>query len=318
MCRGNQYRNIFETDKDSDLFVRTLGEVCERNGIVVHAWCLMSNHYHLLLETPNSNLVDAMKWFQATFTQRYNSRHKLWGHLYQGRYRAKVVDDSDPSYFRTVSEYIHLNPMNSTIVKDSGLEAYNWSSYPYYLQPPSKRPNWLFTERVLSTCGIAGVTAKSRRAYAAYIDEVLLARRKMNAKEKKEWKRIECGWVHGSTEFRDDMIERLDRSGKKSFENLTDIYQKRDLGESAASLVIDKCLQYFGLSENDLLTLSKSDPRKMMIAGLIRYHYPVSVFWVSSKLSMGHFTTVSHAMHFYDKAEGAWDKKKRRILKFIG
>jgi REP element-mobilizing transposase RayT len=318
MCRGNQYRNIFETDKDSDLFVRTLGEVCERNGIVVHAWCLMSNHYHLQIETPKGNLVDAMKWFQATFTQRYNSRHKLWGHLFQGRYKAKIIDDSDPSYFRTVSEYINLNPLNDKRVKEGGLEAYNWSSYPFYLLPPSKRPNWLSTEKVLSACGIAGDSAKSRRAYSEYMNELLVAHLKMNDKDKKNWNRMERGWVHGSAEFRDDMIERLDKSGKKSFKNLTDVYQKRDLGESAASLVIEKCLQYFGLSENDLSTLSKSDPRKMMIAGLIRYHYPVSVFWVSNKLAMGHFTTVSRAMHFYDRTEGAWEKKKQCILKFIG
>jgi REP element-mobilizing transposase RayT len=318
MCRGNQYRNIFETDKDSDLFVRTLGEVCERNGIVVHAWCLMSNHYHLQIETPKGNLVDAMKWFQATFTQRYNSRHKLWGHLFQGRYKAKIIDDSDPSYFRTVSEYINLNPLNDKRVKEGGLEAYNWSSYPFYLLPPSKRPNWLLTRKVLSSCGIASDTAKSRRAYSEYMNKLLAAHLKMNDKGKKAWKRMERGWVHGSAEFRDDMIERLNKSGKKSFKNLTDVYQKRDLGESAASLVIEKCLQYFGLSENDLPTLSKSDPRKMMIAGLIRYHYPVSVLWVSNKLAMGHFTTVSRAMHFYDRTEGAWEKKKQCILKFIG
>ena len=82
--------------------------------------------------------------------------------------------------------------------------------------------------------------------------------------------------------------------------------------------MIEKCLKYFKISEDDLATLSKSDPRKMMIAGLIRYHYPVSVFWVSNRLAMGHFTTVSRAMHFYDRAEGVWEKKKRRILKFIG
>ena len=318
MCRGNQYRNIFESDKDSDLFVRTLGEVCERNGVVVHAWCLLSNHYHLLIETPNGNLVDAMKWFQATFTQRYNARHQLWGHLFQGRYKAKIIDDSDPSYFRTVSEYIHLNPMNEKSVKESGLEAYSWSSYPFYLLPPSKRPNWLLTKEVLSVCGIASDSAKSRRTYAEYMNELLSVRLKMNDKEKRDWKRVERGWVHGSSEFRDDMIERLDKSGKATFKSLTDVSQKRDLGESAASVVVEKCLIYFGLSEKDLPTLPKSDSRKMMIAGLIRYHYPVSVTWVSEKLMMGHFTTVSKAMHFYNGAEGTWKKKKQQILKFIG
>ena len=94
MCRGNQGKNIFETNKDSDLFMRTLGDVCERNGIIVHAWCLMGNH--LLIEPPKGNLVYTMKWFQGTFTQRYNAQHQLWGHLFQGRYKAKAIDDSDP------------------------------------------------------------------------------------------------------------------------------------------------------------------------------------------------------------------------------
>ncbi|MBL7012736.1 MAG: transposase, partial [Kiritimatiellales bacterium] len=100
MCRGNQSRDIFQSQEDADLFVRCLGEMCVRNQAVVHAWCLMSNHYHLLLETPQGNLVDAMKWLQGTFTQRYNARHKLWGHLFQGRYKAKLIDDNDASYFR--------------------------------------------------------------------------------------------------------------------------------------------------------------------------------------------------------------------------
>ena len=318
MCRGNQGRDIFETDKDSDLFMRTLGEVCERNGIVVHAWCLMSNHYHLLIETPKGNLVDAMKWFQATFTQRYNARHKLWGHLFQGRYKAKVIDDSDPSYFRTVGEYIHLNPAKMKCVKESGLLAHKWSSYPFYLLPPSKRPKWLVIQKVMSACGISGDISKSRKAYAEYMKDALVVRQKMTDKEENVWKRNERGWVHGSTEFRDYMIEKLNESDTILPGNLTDIDQKRDLSESAACVVINKCLRYFGLTHQDLTDISKSDPRKMLIAGLIRYHYPVSVRWVSEILGMGHFTTVSRAMHFYDGAEDTWKKKKQQILKFIG
>ncbi len=91
MCRGNQSRDIFLSQDDADLFIRCLGEMCVRNQAVVHAWCLMSNHYHLLLETPRGNLVDAMKWFQGTFTQRYNARHKLWGHLFQQKGSADEI-----------------------------------------------------------------------------------------------------------------------------------------------------------------------------------------------------------------------------------
>ena len=98
MCRGNQGKSIFITNEDAALFIRTLGEVCKRDGVIIHAWCLMSNHYHILMETPSGNLVDAMKWLQGTFTQRYNARHQLCGHLFQGRYKAKIIDDVDSEY----------------------------------------------------------------------------------------------------------------------------------------------------------------------------------------------------------------------------
>ena len=170
MCRGNQGRSIFNSQEDADLYIQTLSEMCGRNEVVVHAWCLMSNHYHLLLETPFGNLCDAMKWFQGTFTQRYNARYKLWGHLYQGRYKAKVIDDEEPSYFRKVGEYIHLNPAKAGVVGVGQLAKYDWSSYPVYLQAPSKRPDWLVTHEVMEVCGIVGDTPKGRRAYAAYMD----------------------------------------------------------------------------------------------------------------------------------------------------
>ncbi|WP_136065932.1 transposase [Pontiella sulfatireligans] len=109
MCRGNRQETIFKTDKDCEIFLDTLEEACDRCGWKVHAFALMGNHYHLLMETPEANLVDGMRWFQGTYTQRFNSLHKVWGHLFQGRYNALLVD-SDGDYFSAVATYIHLNP----------------------------------------------------------------------------------------------------------------------------------------------------------------------------------------------------------------
>lgn len=316
MCRGNQSRDIFQGEEDSDLFIRCLGEMCVRNQAVVHAWCLMSNHYHLLLETPQGNLVDAMKWFQGTFTQRYNTRHKLSGHLFQGRYKAKLIDDEDASYFRVVSEYIHLNPADAGIVKPGQLAAYPWSSYPLYLQPPSKRPDWLHVLSVLNSCGIPNDSLKSRRAYAAYMDlrhqSVTLNR--LSPEEEAEWKRMERGWIHGNEVFRDRMRDCLLEQGKTPEE----MEQKRDLSEAAAGKVLQCCLEYFELTSSSLARLPKSDPRKLLIAGMLRYHYPVRAQWVSEQLVMGHFTTVSRAMKFYDAPDRCWISEKEHILKFIG
>ena len=82
MCRGNGGEAIFWSDKDRELFIDTLDEACGRCGWRIHAYVLMGNHYHLLLETPEANLVDGMKWFQGTYTQRFNSRNRRWGHLF--------------------------------------------------------------------------------------------------------------------------------------------------------------------------------------------------------------------------------------------
>ncbi len=316
MCRGNQSRDIFQSQEDADLFVRCLGEMCVRNQTVVHAWCLMSNHYHLLLETPLGNLSDAMKWFQGTFTQRYNARHKLWGHLFQGRYKAKLIDSDDASYFRVVSEYIHLNPADAGVVKLGRLIDYPWSSYSLYLNSPAKRPDWLKVVPVLNACGIPDDSLKSRRAYGAYMDlrHESVALNRLSADERAEWQHMERGWVHGSREFRDKMRDSLLEQGRQPEE----LEQKRELSEAAASAVLNKCLAHFKLEPADLSQLPKSDPRKFLVAGLLRYHYPVRAQWVSRQLVMGHFTTVSKAMKFYDKTRGIWAGEKDGILKFIG
>lgn len=320
MCRGNHGQRIFKSQSDADLFIKTLGEACIRNQVVVHAWCLMGNHYHLLLETPQSNLVSAMKWFQGTFTQRYNARHKLWGHLFQGRYKAKVIDDDDGAYFRAVGDYIHLNPADAGLVKQGHLSEWPWSSYRLYLSAPSKRPEWLKVEPMLSACGISKDTPKGRLTYAAYMDlrQQAVVSRKKGSAEAVEWERMERGWVHGNLEFRDRMLECIGETDPQALRHVDDADQRRDLGETAALSMLDRCLAHFGLSRDELPHLPKSDPRKMLIAGLLRYHFPVSTSWVAESLCMGHYTTVSRAMRFFDEPVSVWSAEKEHILKFTG
>src|SRR5437870_6211386 len=111
--RGDRREAIFHDDMDRELFLQTLDQACRRTGWFIHAFVLMSNHYHFLLETPEPNLVAGMKWFQGTYTIRFNRRHKLRGHLFQGRYKAVVVDPEERRYFATLSDYIHLNPVRA-------------------------------------------------------------------------------------------------------------------------------------------------------------------------------------------------------------
>src|SRR6185436_5232717 len=140
MARGNQGSAIFKDEKDRRCFLETLGEACEKTGWQIHAYVLMGNHYHFLLETPEANLVAGMKWLQGTYTQRYNGRHRVFGHLFQGRYKAVIMDGADPSYFGMVGTYIHLNPARAGLIEigKERLKRYRWSSYPWYLNRAGK------------------------------------------------------------------------------------------------------------------------------------------------------------------------------------
>ena len=102
MNRGDRREPIFYDDFDRKRFVTTLGEACCKTDWQVHAYCLMNNHFHLVVETPNANLVAGMRWFLSTYTSRFNRRHKQFGHLFSGRYKSLIVDGSGNGYLRTV------------------------------------------------------------------------------------------------------------------------------------------------------------------------------------------------------------------------
>src|SRR5438270_8024873 len=129
MSRGNRRERIVRTDADRQLFLITLGEACQKAGFQVHAFCLMGNHFHLVLETPQANLVAGMKWLLSTYTSRFNRRHKLSGHLFSGRYKALIVDGSGNGYLKTVCDYVHLNPVRANLLTaKQELSAYPWNS----------------------------------------------------------------------------------------------------------------------------------------------------------------------------------------------
>ena len=88
MNRGDRREAIFKDDADRERFLATLGEACLKTGWQVQAYCLMANHFHLVVETPQANLVPGMKWFLGTYTSRFNRRHELFGHLFSGRYKS--------------------------------------------------------------------------------------------------------------------------------------------------------------------------------------------------------------------------------------
>ena len=105
MNPGDRREPIFRDDLDHKRFLITLADVCKKTDWQIHAYCLMGNHFHLVVETPNPNLVAGIKWFLSTYTARFNRRHKLFGHLFSGRYKALIVDGRSNGYLRTVCDY---------------------------------------------------------------------------------------------------------------------------------------------------------------------------------------------------------------------
>src|SRR5450432_285351 len=167
MSRGDRREPIFKDDLDRQLFLETLAQACAKTDWQVHAYCLMPNHFHLVVETPKANIVAGMKWFLGNYTNRFNRKHKLFGHVFSGRYKSLLVDGSGTGYLRTVCDYVHLNPVRAKLLRrEQKLGSYAWSSYRDYLRPAGLRPNWLRVGRVLGEMGIPKDSVAGRREFA--------------------------------------------------------------------------------------------------------------------------------------------------------
>ena len=111
MDRGDRREDIFVNDVDRQDLLKTLAEACQKTAWQVHAYCLMRNHFHLVVETPDANLVEGMRWLLSAYTIRLNHRQKLFGHVFSGRYKALIVEGSGSGYLKTACDYVKGSPM---------------------------------------------------------------------------------------------------------------------------------------------------------------------------------------------------------------
>jgi REP element-mobilizing transposase RayT len=146
--RGNGREDIFDDDGDRKAFLETLGRVVTRFNWLCHAYCLMDNHYHLVIETPEANLSKGMRQLNGVYTQLYNRRHRTVGHLFQGRYKAILIQKE--SHLLEVCRYVVLNPVRAKAV--GRVEQWKWSSYGG-TAGLGKSPPWLAVDWVLSQFG---------------------------------------------------------------------------------------------------------------------------------------------------------------------
>lgn len=156
--RGDRREDIYLDNNDREEWLEILGSVCHRFNWVVHAYCQMTNHYHLLVETVDGNLSSGMRQLNGVYTQRFNRRHDMLGHLYQGRYKAIVVQKEN--YLLALTRYVVLNPLRAGMVEK--LEDWRWSSYPATVRE-APVPAWLDVDWLLGQFG-----KQRKRASQAY------------------------------------------------------------------------------------------------------------------------------------------------------
>src|SRR5947209_7581796 len=163
--RGNYRRDLFRGKRAAESFVVCLGEAAQRFGWRVHAYVVMSNHFHLAVETPEPNLSAGMKWLQGTWARRFNGFRSERGRPFQGRYKAIHLEPGHA--LAQVAHYIHLNPVRAKLVPAARLREYAWSSLARFMG--KDRPKWLVADTILHEGGGLGDTAAGWRRYQAYL-----------------------------------------------------------------------------------------------------------------------------------------------------
>ena len=292
MSRGDRGEAIFRDDADRLLFLETLGQACLRTDWQVHAWCLMRNHFHLVIETPKANLVAGMKWFLGTYTGRFNRKHKLIGHLFSGRYKALIVDGSGNGYLRTVCDYVHLNPLRARLLsKEQKLRAYRWSSYGEYLKRPGQRAGWLRVKRLWGEMGIPKDSAAGRREFERRME----ARRWEDQAE--EWKRVRRGWCLGDEAFRKELLAQVaEQAGASHYGE-----ELRESAEEKGQRIVGEEMKRLEWKEIELQRRRKGDPEKVGIACRLRQESTMTLKWIAERLKMGTWTHVANRLYHLKK-----------------
>jgi putative transposase len=288
--RGNRGEVIFRDDQDRRRFLGTLGEVCAKTDWQIIAYCLMKDHFHLVLRTPGANLVSGMKWFLGTYTSRFNRRHRLSGHHFGGRYKAVIVDGRSGGYLRAVCDYVHLNPARAKLLKQAEpLRAYAWTSFPCYLASPALRPCWLRTAQLL-----LHESAAERKRFEEQTERV---RRADNSADLETLRR---GWYFGADDYRRELLACMAHQMREHHYGL----ERHETATEKADQIIREELAKVGWDEEELGRRPKGDPVKLAAAVRLRQETTATLQWISHRLKAGAWTYLNKRLYEWRKTSG--------------
>ena len=282
--RGNYRADIFGTEGAKAAFLQCLDEACAKTGWVVHAWCLMANHYHLALETPTGNLVEGMQWLQGTFAMRFNRLRKESGHLFQGRYKSLLVDPDQG--LGPLCHYIHLNPVRAKLCPAETLGDWRWTSLRWLLQP-RQRPKWYAPEEFLAHAGELADKPTGRKSYLAYLAWLAADE---PARKAMLFERMSRGWIVGSAGFKAEMAREhrraevaLARGDREDQEVREAVRQER----------LDHLLREANKTRQDLAAGAKMAAWKVELAVAMKASTTATNRWLAEHLHMGSLHAVS-------------------------
>jgi REP element-mobilizing transposase RayT len=280
ISRGNYRKPIFAQGGGA-AFEKTLFEACAKCGWRLHAYVIMSNHYHLALETPQPNLVEGMRWLQGTFGIRFNAWRRERGHVFQSRYKSLVIEEGRP--LLGLVNYIHLNPVRAGLVKVGRLREHALSSFPKFFA--RKVPAGLVRSRFLAALEFPDTPSGMRR-YAEHLE----FSEENDPSAREELSRRYCrGWAVASEEFRAEL--------KKAYAEMDEPAgwagaEVAELREAKWEGLLTRLLRSAGKTRKDAREDRKSAPWKVRIARELRATSTAPNAWIARHLAMGHPTRV--------------------------
>ncbi|MCB1232373.1 MAG: transposase [Verrucomicrobiae bacterium] len=320
MARGNRREAIFRDDRDFQAFLDRLDTACRRTGWEIRAFVLMGNHYHLVVHTPEANLVEGMRWLQNAYTRYFNTRHRDWGRVFGDRYKSVLVEEAVSfggrgtargDYLTTLIDYVHLNPARAGLIqlveKQSMLD-YPWSSLALaYAVAPGKRAAWM---DVATGLGLAQCpdTVAGRRQCVRRLDERAMREQAVAAgagEAEIEGQTLNStlrrGWYWGSEAFREWLLSKAG-DGAVSNPDYRISSLGRDHAEAAAEELVVLGCRELGLDpESDLRRVIYGDHRRMAIAWAIAKRTSVPQNWIVERLGMKSRQNVSQQVRRFDR-----------------
>jgi REP element-mobilizing transposase RayT len=274
--RGNYRRDLFESVGAATAFLKTLEEACTLYRWKLYAYALMRNHYHLVIETVEPNLVDGMHWMQCTYSTRFNRYRTERGHVFQGRYHAGIIEN--PMILGHIVDYVHLNPVKAGIMTADKAANFRWSSLGRFVRglrlPSMEAQTWLVMRGLQD----------NKTGWISYQEHLCELAGNLEEQKRLGWDGFSYGWAHGSESWRKEMANE---HKQHALDPGIEAGQLKELKDLQWQDHLNEALARAGRKVEDLQTGLRSAEWKLRIALQLRKDHGIAIWWLAERLCLG-------------------------------